>query len=289
MSTEPARVDDDIPEGVHDGSTGSSPPKDNGLWIAIGGGVVVALVLGVLTYLLWPRGTTRITREEAVETFRGSDNSPTTAESDGRRVPPAGVYSYAAEGQEEVKLGPLPAQTRPFPPSVTAVSVDAGGGCFDWTVNLFVEHTETTRWCTDAGLRLETNTKHQTVGALNPTFTMSCDPGTVLLDPPDPSRPSTLQCTIEVAGGPVSVRTEVTGTATTGSPTPVRVGGEDVTATPVEVHIPVQGTINGTWDETTWWGPGHLPLRIRRSLDLTGPATFKETSSLQLVDMEPAR
>ena len=48
------------------------------------------------------------------------------------------------------------------------------------------------------------------------------------------------------------------------------------------------GDLTGTWDETTWWTTEHLPVRIERTLDLSGPATFSETSKLQLISLTPA-
>ncbi len=50
----------------------------------------------------------------------------------------------------------------------------------------------------------------------------------------------------------------------------------------------VTGDLTGTWDETTWWTDEHLPVRIERTLDLSGPATFSETSKLQLTSLTPA-
>ena len=263
----------------------------------------VSVVLA-LAFLFWPRDTTQISEQDAIAAFRDgqatrTDGSEATKRdrSADRRTPVPGVYTYAAEGQEEVKLGPLPAESRPFPTTITATAVDTGTGCFNWTVNLFVEHTEETRWCTDPVLRLETHTKHQKVGPLTPTFTMTCDPGAMTtataangVDPVAATDSTTnLSCHLTVGGGPVSVDTEIDGTAIrSGEEVPIRVGDVDVPTTRITVHFPVSGTINGTWDETTWWSADHLPVRIERTLDLSGPATFKETSRLQLRSLEPS-
>lgn len=253
-------------------------------------GSTALVVVGLGAFVLWPRGTTEITEKDAVAAYRESKRSTTASTADTQRsAPTPGVYTYAAEGREEVKLGPLPSQNRTLPTTVTAVAVDAGNGCFDWTVNLFAEHTEDTRWCTRPVLELDRHTKHQTVGALTPTFRMACDPGALLstatgraADAPVP-----ITCTLDVGGGPVSVNTTIDGTATSMGTESVDVGGTRVDATKIAVHFPVTGTVDGTWDETTWWGPDHLPVRVERVLDLAGPATFRETSTLQLTSLNP--
>lgn len=256
-----------------------------------GVGIVAVLVVAGLAFLLWPRGTTRITEREAVESFRDRDRSSTTVELDlHRSTPRPGVYTYAAEGHEEVKLGPMPTQSRPFPTTITATAVDAGRGCFEWTVDLFAEHTEDTRWCTDPVLQLVSHTKHQTVGPLTPTFTMTCDPDALTTDQTGNGADTTtdISCTLTVGGGPVSVDTTIHGTATrSGRHETIEVAGTDVSTTRIAVHFPVTGTINGTWDETTWWSDDHLPVKVERSLDLSGPATFKESSTLRLTSHAP--
>jgi hypothetical protein len=254
--------------------------------VAIGVGAAVVVIAAVLAFLFWPRGTTEITEEDAVETFRDKASTTITADDAdaGRSTPEPGVYTFQAEGEETVKLGPLPAQTRPFPATVTAVAVDAGDGCFDWTINLFAEHTEETRWCTHP-LTLDRHVKHQTIGALSPTATMTCDLEQV--EAVGSTEPLDLSCTLEMSGGPIAVSATLKGTATTGEAETVDVGGTDVEATPITVRFEVSGGLGGTWEETTWWSESHLPVRIERSLDLSGPATFSETSSLRLTDLTP--
>lgn len=261
--------------------------------VAVGIGVAVVLIAGGLTYVLWPRGTTQVTEEDAVEDYRAQgdasdDGSPTSPAEGERGTPEPGVYTFAATGEEVVKLGPLPAETRPFPATVTAVAVDAGGGCFDWTLNLFAEHTEDTRWCTDPALRLTSHTKHQRIGALSPTATMSCDPDVVRPEDATDGTTADLSCRLQLSGSPASIAATLTGTATTGATETVVVGGDDVQATPVAVRLTVSGDLTGSWDETTWWTAEHLPVRIDRSLALSGLANFTETSKLELTSLEPS-
>jgi len=260
---------------------------------AIGAGVVVAVMVAGLAFVLWPRGATEVTKEEAVEGFRdrstttekGSDSGPT------RTVPRPGVYTYAAEGAEDVKLGPLPAENRTLPATVTAVAVDAGNGCFDWTVNLFTQHTEDNRYCTDPVLSFESQKKHQTIGAISPTATITCDPKALLPDDAEEGTPTStpLNCSLELSGGPRAVNATLTGTATwDGTTEKIDVSGTDVVTRPIKMSFPVTGDITGTWDETTWWSADHLPVRVERSFHLAGMATFNEESKLQLTSLEPS-
>jgi hypothetical protein len=248
---------------------------------------VVAVALAAVAigaFLLWPRGTTEVTTQQALEDFRERSGSTDLATSDAA-TPDPGVYTYAADGREEVKLGPLPSESRPLPDTVTAVVVDSGDACFDWTLNLFAEHTEQTRYCTDPTLRLDAHTKHQKIGALSPTATMSCDPNALVAPDEDTT---TLQCSLDLSGGPASISAKLTGTATAGSAETLTIGGVDTLTTPITVHYDVSGDLSGTWTETVWWSADHLPVRVDRQLDLSGPATFTETSHLELQSLEPA-
>lgn len=239
---------------------------------------VAVVVVAAAAVVVWPRGTTEVSQQDALERFREADRSVAGrdrrsedaadhADDDGgaRRVPRPGVYSYSATGQEEVKLGPLPAQTRPLPATVTAVVVD-DGDCFTWTVNLFAEHTEDTRYCVEAGdLRVDGHTKHQRIGALSPTASMTCDPSVVRADEAEPLG---LRCTLQLSGGPASITATLTGSATPREAVTMEVGDDRVEASPVTVAYEVAGDLAGTWTETTWWSASNLPVRVERSLRL---------------------
>lgn len=265
----------------------------SGRKVAIGVGAVVAVIVAALAFLLWPRTATEVTEDQAVEDFR--DRSTTTSKSPDdtpeRTTPRPGVYTYSAEGTEDVKLGPLPTETRTLPSTLTAVAVDAGDGCFDWTVNLFTQHTEDTRFCTDPVLTFQSHAKHQTIGAISATATITCDPKALLTPEAKEGTPSSteLNCTLELAGGPKAVKATLAGTATwDGHTEKIDVGGTDVDTRPIKMNFPVTGDITGTWDETVWWSGEHLPVRIERSFHLAGPATFNEDLKLQLTSLEPS-
>lgn len=259
--------------------------------VIVGISAAVLVLIGIAAVVLWPRGTSQVSEEDALEDFRARGSATTADETEDPdrepgTVPPAGVYVFAAEGQEEVKLGPLPAETRPFADTVTAVVVDAGGGCFDWTVNLFAQHTEDTRYCIrDGSLTIDEHVKHQEIGALSPTATMVCEPNAL----PSEDQPSTaLECTLDLEGGPATISATTEGEATVAESETVTVGDEEVSATPITITHQVSGDLDGTWEETTWWSTTGLPVRIERSLDLRGPATFTEESTLVLTDLEPS-
>ncbi len=252
--------------------------------------VVVAAVVGLGVYLLAPRGTSEISTDEAVDDFRSQgDGGPTGGSDDSPEqdaVPAAGVYTFVASGEEVVKLGPLPAQTRPFPAEVTGVVLPGEQGCFEWTLNLFAEHVETTSYCVHGEeLTLEHHTKQQQIGALSPTASMDCDPNTI---PLTAGRSSDLDCHLTLSGGPASIAADLSGSASAGTAESVEVGGDEVTAVPVTIDFVVTGDLSGSWVETTWWGPDNLPVRVERSLDLQGPASFTENSRLDLLDLQPA-
>lgn len=252
---------------------------------------VVVVVVGAGAFLLWPRGTSEVKPEQALKKFRERQNTTTThpdhnATSGERSTPSPGVYSYAATGTEVVKLGPLPEENRPLPETVTAVAVDDGDGCFDFTINFFAEHTEENRWCVDQGaLRWASHKKHQKIGALSPTANITCDPNVIRT--PD-AKPQPLECALELTGGPVPVRTSLTGGTTVGEATSVEVGGEAVEAVPVTLDFDVVGTVSGKWVEVIWWGPENLPVKVERHFDLSGPVRFKEETTLALRSLTPA-
>lgn len=252
--------------------------------------VLAVAVVGVVAFVALPRGTTEVSDREAIEDFRAGspDEEPrsTGPSAGGPELPRAGVYTYSTTGEEVVKLGPLPAETRELPPSVTAVARDVGDGCFEWTLNLFVEHTETTRYCVDAdGVSIASHTKRQQIGALSPTADMTCDPD-LLATADEPRRE--LRCELTLDGGPASIVAELAGPVTAGPSEDVAIGDGAVSVVPVRVEMDLSGDLSGSWVETTWWSDDHVPVRIERSLDFEGLASFTERSELELVGLDPA-
>ena len=258
-------------------------------------GALVIVGGGALWWLLEPRDTTEVTKKQALEQFRESDRStssttPEDEASDGDRpaaTPAPGVYTYAASGSEDVKIGPLPTETRQFPTTVTATVTASGETCFDWNVNLFEQHTEETRWCRDgSALRLDQHVKHQQVGAVAPTMTMTCDPAVYVADL-DAAGTTSVNCVLNVKGGPFSVEAQLSGEVTWSEPETRTIDGAEVEARRLTAHYPATGSVTGTWDETVWFDENLLPLEVERSLHLAGAATFDETSTLTLQSRTP--
>ncbi len=259
-------------------------------------GALVIIGAGVLWWLLQPRDTTEVTKEDALEQFRESDNSPSSTapneaegSDDDRPVaaPVPGVYTYAASGSEDVKIGPLPTEARQLPATVTATVNAAGDTCFDWNLNLFEQHTEETRWCRDgSSLRLDQHVKHQQVGAVAPTMTMTCDPAVYIGDL-DAAGTTNVNCVLNVKGGPFSVEAQLSGEVTWSEPETRTIDGAEVEARRLTAHYPATGSVTGTWDETVWFDENLLPLEVERSLHLAGAATFDETSTLTLQSRTP--
>ena len=100
--------------------------------ILIAGAAVFALAVVGIGWVAWPRGSTAISHEDALEDFRrgyeadnlaegsaadSSDTSTTGASNASERpsIPEPGVYTYAAEGNEQVKLDRSPLRTAHCP------------------------------------------------------------------------------------------------------------------------------------------------------------------------------
>ncbi len=255
---------------------------------------VVVLVAVAAMVAVVPRGTTAISDSDALETFRARD-APRSAPvpvgpGPDEMTPPPGVYSYAASGEEVVQLGPLPAQTRILPDRITAIARGAvtrhgTAGCVEWTLNLFSEHVETTRYCRgEDAMVLDEHTKAQRVGALSPTATMVCDPGLV---PISPGTSAKLRCELTLSGGPASIDADLTGPVRATAREAIVVDGVAIEVTPVAFDLEVGGDLSGSWTERTWWTDDMVPVRIERSLDLEGLASFSERSELALLSIEP--
>lgn len=257
--------------------------------IALFVGIAVIAVIAVIA--LWPRGATPVDRDTAVSDFRAraTTGDSNDATSDGDRPTPApGVYRFETTGSENVKLGPLPTETRPYPRSVFVSIVDADGHCFTATLNLLQQHTEDTTYCVSesGGLRLESHRKHQQVGAMKPVADMTCDPA-LLIDPVRPKMP--LNCRLSISGGPARLSTTLTGTSSSTRSTTVTVDGAPVDAVAFDLELTLQGDLTGTWHEHVWFARATwLPLRISRELDFRGLATFTERSDSVLTSLKPS-
>lgn len=251
---------------------------------AIGVSVVLVAIVAVAAWALWPRSANEVTEDQALEDFRERSGGTDAREEPAATLPAAGVYTYAAEGEETVRLGVLPSQLRPLSERVTAVVVREDE-CFELTLNLFAEHVEDTRFCRDGDtLRIAVHRKHQRLGAISAEAEVACDPELVIGDADE----GDAACSLEMSAGPATMRATVSGTLQVGGAEDVAVGSGTVSALPVEVDRTVSGDLSGRMVERWWFDAATwLPVRIEREIRLEGPATFDESSTLVLSSAEP--
>jgi hypothetical protein len=260
--------------------------------VLIGVAVAILAVVALGAWLVWPRGSTPVTLEEAradLEARREADARAAEAAEAAAGSPTTGVYAYAAEGIQNVQFGSLTDEDRVIPDTVN-VAIDADeAGCFELTLNLVDQHIERTRLCTDADgvVTMERHRKEMEVGALSPTIDMTCDPA-VIVDDRTPGTRRDLACVMDVSVAVVDTTGEATGVAVVGEVEDVVVGEETRSALPVEMTYTMDGGMAGSWTQHYWLDQATmLPLRIERMMDLSGPASISEMSVLQLTDLEP--
>jgi hypothetical protein len=262
--------------------------------VAVGIAVAVLAVAVIAAWLIWPRGSTPVTLEEAradLEERRQADaqadaNAAAAAAAAG--APATGVYEYTVEGIQSVGFGGVTDEDRAIPETVN-VGIDATDvGCFEITLNLVDQHVERTTLCDDAGIvSMARHRKEMEFGALSPTIDMTCDPAVVVNDRTPGSR-TDLTCDMDVSVAVVETTGEATGVAVVGTVEEITVGAETRSALPVEMTYTMDGGMAGSWTQHYWLDQATLlPLRIERTMDLSGPASISETSTLMLTDLEP--
>ncbi|MCD9624388.1 hypothetical protein [Rhabdothermincola salaria] len=288
--TEPAAAASRVARRAADaGLGGPAPPPERhrvrrGLLVAA---AAVAVVLGGgIAYVFWPRPATPITEEDALAQYRAEIGDPSAAAVTGEI--PAGVYRYAASGEEAVSIGGVPVPSRTVPELVTLV-VQPEGDCTRLTLNLMSEHTESSTYCRDdqGGLVLTAQSKFQQVAGFTTRGATECTEGS-LGRPGD--GPRAVQCALrlEVAGTTLAV--DLIGTARWGAPETLGVAGEARTAERLVLDLTASGDLAGHWTERQWLDRElGVPLRIERDIELDGPGRFAETTTLDLLDLTPSR
>ncbi|MEZ5310086.1 MAG: hypothetical protein R2735_05745 [Microthrixaceae bacterium] len=287
---------------------------------------VVVILAVVIAVVVWPRGGTAVKKHDAVKDFRQGSSKSDESKSDEKSgevqqpvsIPAKGVYTFAAVGQEEVKLGPVPADTRIFPTEIvasvkepaaaadgsttTTAKADKASGvdtgsvekCFDYELSLLAEHIEKTTYCASVSgkgdkavnqLRIAAHTMQMKMGPANPVATLTCDPELVISEG---ANLSDIKCSLVLGGGPMEVNADMTGSLTVGAPEAIDVGGTAVQARPVAINYVASGKVSGPWSETIWMAVDDwLPVKIVREINLRGPANIRETSELNLKSLEP--
>ncbi len=255
--------------------------------VLVGAAAIVVVLIGVGAWLIWPRGSSPVTMDEARDDLddpvgETGPTEPSTGLADG-------IYVFAAEGTQSVGFGALTDEDRTIPETVNVGIRSEGDGCFQVNLNLLDQHVERTWFCrADDVLTVERHRKEMEVGALSPTIDMTCDPNIAADTGSEPTRHS-LDCAMDVSVAVVETTGEAAGTATVSPVEDVDVGGVTRSAIPVELVYTMDGGMSGFWSEHYWFDTETmLPLRIERSMDLSGPASISETSTLALTDLEPA-
>ncbi|HTO01178.1 MAG TPA: hypothetical protein VL068_10930, partial [Microthrixaceae bacterium] len=275
---------------------------------ALIGGVVLVLAIAAAAIMFRPTGGTAVDKADAVDSFRKSQKSQNSASSDAATsaqsgsqrkddvskevgVPPAGVYTYLATGESEMKLGPLPAENRVLPSEIvvgvtdaksTASAGDESGvaeRCFTLQLNLFVEHVEVTQYCGPGdSLRIDQHDKTLKIGPVTANASLGCEPKILIaVGSPVDKR----ACKLKLSGGPIGVEANFEGSTEIGEQTQLEVAGKSIDVLPVTVSYIASGSVTGTWNERFWMATDNwLPVRIERDVALVGPATITEKSEL---------
>ncbi len=191
--------------------------------VAAGSAVVVLAVIAVAAWLVWPRGSSPVTLEEARADLEERRQADADAADD--RTPEAlrtRVDEYSVDGTQSVGLGGVTDEDRVIPETVN-VGIDAtGNGCFELTLNLVDQHVERT-------------------------------PGTR----------SDLVCDMDVSVAVVETTGEATGVAVVGEVEDVVVSDEASPAVPVEMTDTMEGAMAGSWTHHYWLDAATPPpLRI---------------------------
>ena len=263
------------------------PPRHRVRRAILVGAALAALALAVgAAYVFWPRPATPITEEDALAQFRAELADPSLAPATGQI--PAGVYSYAASGEEAVSIGGVPVPSRTVPELVTLV-VQPEDGCTRLTLNLMAEHTESSTYCRDAdgNLVLTRQAKLQQVAGFTTRGTTECRDGD-LGGPGD--APRAVQCTMVLEVAATTLALDLVGLARWEGADIVDVGGRARAAELLVLDLTASGDLTGHWIERQWLDRElGVPLRIERDIDLDGPGRFVEATDLQLLALTPNR
>mgnify|MGYP001812049932 FL=1 len=264
--------------------------------VLIGVAVAVVAVVGIAAWFVWPRGSTPVTLREAQADLeaRQEEAQEEEAREEAEREAAAssaiesGVYEYAIDGTQSVGFGGVTDEDRAIPETVNLGIIAGADGCLEVTLNLVDQHIERTTLCDDDGtVSMERHRKEMEFGPLSPTIDMTCDPAVVVEDR-TPGTSQDLTCAMDVSVAVVETSGEATGVAVIGAVEEITVGTETRSALPVEMTYTMDGGMAGSWTQHYWLDEATLlPLRIERRMDLSGPASITETSTLELLDLEP--
>ena len=259
----------------------------------VGGVAVGSLLVGVgLFAWAWTRrGAEEVTVDQSVEGFRHDGQTSGTA---GLLRPAAGVYRYAATGQERLSvLGTSQDWGDPVPATVT----HGDDGCWTIRFDFSTNHSQTTTYC-PAGrvLREVSGSTSQTFDFVAPAISdvtnFRCDPpGQLIRLDAAVGRSWRQSCDGTSADRGTTVTSA--GTNTYLGTQRVDVGGTSVRALHYRVERTLSGDQRGTERNEVWYHPlTGLPLRRIRTVEVASPSpigdiTYTEGGTVTLDSLTP--
>jgi len=257
--------------------------------------VIVTAVLVVVVAVLLTRGADEVSPDDAVERFRGDDtglDGSDDGSADGG-TPRAGVYTFDADGAEELSLlGTSQAWGATVPVTITP----GDGDC--WTVRYEYNsnHVQDQSFCREDDRLVETGgTVVQSFDfgvAVTETTRFTCGPADTIRWNAAPGDSWDVSCTGESDRG-----TSVTssGATTYVGPESITVGDDRVAALAYRSQRELSGDQSGTEESRFWYAESTgLLLRLERNSRVVSPSplgdvTYTEEGSLHLTDLEPRR
>ena len=260
--------------------------------------VVVAAGVGAALFLrAWnERGADEASVDRSVEGFREDQAGDGSA---GLLQPAAGVYTYAAQGTEQLSLlGTTQAWGDRLPATVTTGEGPAGTeGCWTIRFEFSTNHTQATTYCPDDRVLEEV------AGSTSQTFdfvaTQVTDVTEFRCDPPgelvrlDAEAGDTWDQSCQGRSPERGTAVTSAGTNTFLGVEPVEVGDETVDALHYRVDRTLSGDQDGTESTQYWFHPRTaLPLRAVRAITVASPSplgdiTYTEEGRYRLTSLTP--
>jgi uncharacterized protein (DUF2237 family) len=258
---------------------------------------VIALVLlvgGGLFVRAWSqRGPGEVTTEDAIDRYRADEGLDPD---EGILRPPAGVYTYEAEGSERLSLLDTEQQ---WGPTMPATVTYRDGGCWTVRIDYSTNHWHEQRFCpTDTALLDDGGSSFQRFDfvamQVSDTNVFTCEqPAERVRIDAEPGDRWEQTCT----GSSEEMGTEVTsrGTNTFVDLDELEIDGEPVGALHYHLQRTLSGDQEGTEDAHHWYSVVDGML-LRAEVDTRvvspspiGDVTYTEQGSFQLSTREPAR
>jgi hypothetical protein len=241
--------------------------------------LVAVLVLIAAGAWWWSRAqtSTPVSQEQAGQDYGGAADAPPVAPGG----PRAGVWTYAAAGDETVGAGPVEVTRRL--PATARVVVRAAPGGFWRTLALSEEHVEASRFRSRpvGNVLVERVTTIKVAGIGRDDRQLLVPPPLAFpraMEPGDSWVERYRMDEVQVVTRARVLRSAV-----------VEVGGDQVPVLLIDKKGTVTGPIEGFRDDRLWWSPElQMPARWEIATDLDGFASLRMDADLVLQDTAPA-